>query len=75
MNNIPVKEGRAPNFQIRLSNSIVGRVEEYRSYVLNRTGFYPNFNEAIRALLDQALKNLGLEDIPNESQPDEKDSR
>lgn len=61
MNNIPVKEGRAPNFQIRLSPSIVSRVEEYRSYVLNRTGFYPNFNEAIRALLDQALKHLGLE--------------
>jgi len=75
MNNIPVKEGRAPNFQIRLSNSIVGRVEEYRSYVLNRTGFYPNFNEAIRALLDQALKHLGLEEENNESQSDEKDSR
>jgi len=75
MNNIPVKEGRAPNFQIRLSTSIVSRVEEYRSYVLNKTGFYPNFNEAIRALLDQALKHLGLEDENHESQSDEKDSR
>jgi len=75
MNNIPVKEGRAPNFQIRLSPSIVSRVEEYRTYVLNKSGFYPNFNEAIRALLDQALKHLGLEEENNESKSNEKDSK
>jgi hypothetical protein len=73
-NSHPISSHRAPNFQIRISKSTVERVDEYRLFLKNKTGFYPSFSETIRNLVDHALTHLGIDEKENEPESNEKNS-
>ena len=59
------------NRQIRFTDELWDRIEEYREYVRNKTGVDITSSQAIRALIDCALSTKG---ISNEHKPPEKDS-
>lgn len=60
------------NRQIRFTDELWDRIEEYRLYVKNKTGVDITSSQAIRALIDSALSGKG---ITNESQSAKKDSK
>ncbi len=58
------------NRQIRFTDELWSRLNEYQTYVKNKTGIDVTHSEIIRGLLDEALTNKGL---PNESKALEED--
>lgn len=57
--------------QIHFTISLIDRINEYRTYLHNKTRFKPSFNDTVRSVLDIGLIQLGID---NESENDEKDS-
>jgi hypothetical protein len=54
--------------QIHFTMNLIGRLNEYRTYIKNKTNFKPSFNDTVRSVLDVGLTKLG---IPNESEDDD----
>lgn len=42
---------------ILFPQKLYSSINEYRTYVKNKTGFYPKFSESVRLLLKEALIN------------------
>jgi hypothetical protein len=51
---------RTKQNQIRMTDDLKDRIHKYREKLHKDTGLEPNFSEAVRALLDTALKQARL---------------
>ncbi len=56
---------------ILFDQSLFDRIQEYRTFVKNKTGIHPNFTLAVRSLINKGLIEIGIpEDEPEDDEED-----
>lgn len=55
-----MKRAQTKQNQIRMTDDLKARIRKYQDKLHKDTGMEANFSETVRALLDRALKAVGL---------------